>query len=137
MLTQSPEVAQARHGRPGCWYGQFIVVVYTRIIDPLDQDVDLSGFEACQLEAEIQVQEGQFPEFQPKRLLVPGTKLGQAIVGNPESPDPTLGQVAQPDRWDSRQPDPTRRIEPSLACDDFKVFIHQHGHDEPELLDAR
>jgi hypothetical protein len=78
VVPEQPEVASARHRRPGRRFGQRRLLLGLRV--GADHEVDLGHAEAGQLHLEAEVH--QLRELERQRLAVPAGKLGQAVVGD-------------------------------------------------------
>ncbi len=137
MRAQDPEITQCRDGWSSSG-AQVIggVVARRGLLHPLDEQVDLAHLEAGDLQAEVQLLEGEVPERLSQEAFIPGRVLGQLIVGDHERLGLSLGQVLQTDGGHLGPTQEGGGLNAPMAGDDPLLAVHQYGGVEAEGLNA-
>lgn len=100
-----------------------------------DPEIDLGGLEADHLQVEVEVHLGQALQLDREQVLVPASKLGEAVVGDHEGADLGLGEVLELEGRDRLHPELLRGANSAVAGDDRAACVDQDRVREPEGLD--
>ena len=131
MLTADPEIARPGHRvRRRLWR---LVSVFTILRRTIEQAIEFVFVEAEHSEVDVLIPEGS--KFRCQHLVIPAGVLGDAIVGDHQSPALRRRQVRQHDHRRFREAKLARRKHAAVTRDDHAIIADQHWVHEPELGD--
>jgi hypothetical protein len=130
MRQRSPERVTA-----GCHLGHEVGGIRLRLARPVNQEVDLGGGKARDLEVEREVDCGELAELEPQDLLVPARPLGDPVVGDDVGALLLRGEVLDANGRDLGVAEDLRGRDAAVAGDDLTVPVDQDGVGEAELFD--
>lgn len=116
VRPEAPDIASLGHRRPGfgrrCLIGRIGGIFACTVIE---QQIELGGLEAGDLQLEVEIHFGQGLEFDFQDLAVPAGEFGQAVVSDDIGAPLGRGEMTEHDGRHLGQP-PTRSATPPGAA---------------------
>jgi hypothetical protein len=113
-----------------------IVVVFRRILERCDPQIDLAHLEADDLDVEIETNQRQMLELLRQQPVIPDRNLGQPVIGDHESAGLPGRQVIQAQGRHLCHAQLDGGKQPAMTGYDVAEAVGQDRNNEAESLDA-
>jgi hypothetical protein len=135
VRPQLPEVTRPAYCRPRFRRGYLVIGISLRS-GALDPQIDLADLETGHLEAEVELELGELAQLLGEKPFVPGSDLGQPVVGDREGLCLRWRQVLKADCRNFREAQLARRQQTAMSGNHPEIGIDQDGHVEAKGLDT-
>jgi hypothetical protein len=138
VSTELPQIPELRDGRAVHYKrGDFVGGIRPLPLTLLDDEIDLRGVEAGNLDGKIEIHLGQRLQLFRQQVGIPRCQLGESVIGQSIGPFLRFTEVLDPNAGDSGKTEGLRRLDPSMTGDDLAVGADQRRNDEAERRDTR
>ena len=137
MATELPDIAALGDSWAGFGVRNVIRRVRSVAVPVVEEEIQLGGLEAGDLQIEIELELGKRLELDRQDLAIPAGQLGQPVVGDHIGPALGLREMVEFDRRNLEHAKLLGRGDASVAGHDLAVATDQDRVGESELADRR
>jgi hypothetical protein len=119
-----PEIARAGHRQTRSCARHRIGAIRLRG-DTLDQQIDFGDIEPGHIQAEVEIDLGEFAQLLAEQPVVPGADFGQSIIGDGKRLGLLGAQMLEADRRNLSKPQLPRRHQAAMPGDHPQLGVDQ------------